>query len=153
MKKWGVFLVVFALIFVALIFVSGTFATKKYNLSGKLGISGNVVDYGIYEDEEKLIDKFVDIYIENLKNGEKTYLVTGNEKEIKISSYEDISQGEINIVTEEKRQKVEIKEGKYSLTKIIPKSNKVEIIINGKTYKFEIKENENVYLIIKEKTK
>jgi len=151
MKKWYVFLLVFAVALVILIYVGGTFATKKYDLSSKFGISGNVVDYGIYTDEKKLMGSFIGIYAENLKKGEKTYLITGNEKEIKISSYEDISQGEIKIITEEKIQKVEVKEGKYSLTKIIPKSDKVEIVINGKTYDFDIKENENVYLIIKEK--
>ena len=151
MRKRYVFLSVFVVLLVILIYVSGTFATKKYNLSSKFGISGNVVDYGIYEDEKKLMDKFIETYVENLKKGEKTYLITGNEKEIKISSYEDIYQGKVNLLLPEGEQKMNINEKKYGVTKLIPNGKNVDIVINGEKYNFDIKENENVYLIITEK--
>ena len=151
MKKRYVFLLIFVGLVIILIYLGGTFAVKKYNLSNKFGISGNVIDYGVYDNEKELMDKFVEIYAENLKDGEKTYLITGNKEEIKISSYEDISLGEINIISLEKMQKVGVGENKYSLTRITPKNNKVEITINGKTYEFDTKEKENIYLMIKEK--
>ena len=151
MKKMHIFLwgLVIVLIII-LLFAGGIFLTKKYNLTNKFGISGNVVDYGVYEDEKALIGEFSKIYSENLKKGEKTYLVLGNKDEINIVSYEEISQGKIGLIMENKNQNINIAENKYSLTKIIPQNNKVEILINGKNYEFELKQNENVYFIIKD---
>ena len=155
MKKGRIFLWVFVVVLIIiLLFAVGIFElNKKYNLSDKFGISGNVVKYGTYQNEEEITKDFSKIYAEGLKDGKKTYLVLGNKKEIKVLSYEEISQGKINLIMENKDQKIDVKENRYSLTKIIPKNNKVEILINRKIYEFELKENENVYFIISEDIK
>ncbi|MFA4952982.1 MAG: hypothetical protein WC584_02060 [Candidatus Pacearchaeota archaeon] len=151
MGKGRIFLWVFVVVLIIILLVaSGIFLTKKYNLSDKFGISGNVVKYGTYQNEEEITKKFSTIYAEGLKDGKKTYLVLGNQKEIKVLSYEEVSQGKINLLMENKEQKMDVKENRYSLTKIIPKNNKVEILINEKIYEFELKENENIYFIISE---
>ncbi len=152
MKKRHIFSGVFAVMLILiLLFVFGFFQLNKvYNLTEKFGLTGNVVDYGTYDDEKKVIEEFTKTYAENFKNGKKTYLVLGNQKEAKIVSYDEIYYGKVNLVLKNKNQNVNIQESKYSLTKIIPKNNKVEILINGKSYEFDLKKDENVYFIVSE---
>lgn len=150
MEKRYIFLWIFIALIIILILFNIIFATKEYNLSDKFGISGNVIDYGVYKNEEKLISEFTKIYAEKLKEGKKIYLVSGNQKEIKVTSYDELYYGKINLVLENKNQNINIGENKYSLTKIIPQNNHVEVLINGKNYKFELKKDENVYFIISE---
>ena len=123
-------------------------SNKVYNLTERFGISGNVVSYGTYENEEGIIKEFSRIYAEGLAKGEKTYIVVGNKDEIRMSTYEEFSQGEIAVILQDRVERLDVKENKYSLTKIIPQNNKVEIVINGENYNFDLKEGENVYLII-----
>ena len=152
MKKKGViFVAILIVIILSLIFYFGN--TKKFDLTERFNLQGKIVGYGVYENKEGIIEEFSRIYAEGLKKGEKTYIVLGNRDEVQLSTYEEMIQGKIDLLIGEKSEQLELKENKYSLTKIIPQNNKVDIVINGKNYKFNLKEGENIYFIIREEIK
>ena len=147
-KKVFIFI---AVIILSLIFYFGN--TKKFDLTEKFNLQGSVIGYGVYENKEEMINELSRMYTEGLEKGEKTYIILGNRDEVQLSTYEEIVQGKIDLLIGEKSQQMELKENKYSLTKIIPQNNKVNIVINGKNYEFNLKEGENVYFIIREDIK
>ena len=51
----------------------------------------------------------------------------------------------------ENTQTFKLKENKYTLRKITPENNNVEVIIGEKNYNFNIKAGESIYLVVSDK--
>jgi len=155
MKK-SLIAAVIGIIIILLIIIanySNSNKTKEYNINEKFGIHGNVIEYGTYysgEDLAKFFKESEDIFQENLRNGKKTYFVYGNSKEIMVSTYEVIAEGDIKLYLGDNTQTFKLKENKYYLRKLVPNENKVTVIIEGRDYDFELRPNENLYFIISE---
>ena len=124
-----------------------------YNLTEKFGIQGQVIDSGISPQAESYdiaIEKFNQIYEENIKNNKKTFLIFGNENGVVLINYEDIVYGNVNVLLGESNLNLNIKEGKFSIKTLEPKENKIKFILDDKEYEFNLKEGEDIYLIVEE---
>ena len=148
-----VVILVFILIVVSYIYLN---QTKNYDLEKRFGIHGNVIEYGTYDksdDVSEYLEKFEDIFVENLAKGKQTYFVYGNDKEIRVASYEEVINGNIRFVIGEKTQNFKVRENKYLLRILIPDKNKVTVLVGNSSYDFELRPNENLYFIISEEIK
>ena len=145
MKK--VWVVAGIVIVIALVFFVFKKTQENLDVGEKLGIHGDVIGYGTYIDKEKIEEEFTKVYNENAKEGKKIYLVTGENGEFVISSYEKFLIGKINLDFSGKKQE-EIKEEIYTEQKFEAGGKATNVIINGKSYEFKLKPGENVYFII-----
>lgn len=130
--------------------------TNNYDLGKSFGIHGNVIEYGTYDksdDVSEFFGKFEDIFVKNLAEGKQTYFVYGNDKEIRVSSYEEVTNGNIRFVIGEKTQNFKLRENKYLLRTLVPNENKVTVLVGSSSYDFELRPNENLYFIISEEIK
>ncbi|MBU3907466.1 MAG: hypothetical protein KKA64_04425 [Nanoarchaeota archaeon] len=154
MKKSVVVLIlVVMLLIIGAFFILNRTETASYDLTKKYGINGNAVDYGIYEERgnyDELISKMERIYLEKIKEGKKVYFVFGNEKEVIVSDYEGVMKGKVGMAISDIRSVMDIRDTQYTKKTIIPEKNKVEIIIDGKKYNFDLKPNENIFFVITE---
>jgi hypothetical protein len=148
----GVFAALIIVSFLAYEFVSLSNSSQVYDLMKKFRLSGNIVGYGILEDQktqEEIMNDFSTIYEEHRAKGEKVYFIFGNSQEVKVLTYEEIVNGKINIVLGNKNEELSLVKSESSLRKIIPSNNdQVKIIINGKEYDFKLKNNEVAYMIV-----
>lgn len=155
MKKDGIkVLIVIFLVFSVGVFFIGLFSNLRGEVSsGTFSISGNVVDYGTFDDSVNIdfYNKMESKFLENIGNGKRTYFIYGDDKEIKISTFDSLDKGNINLLVGENTQTFKLKENKYTLRKITPENNNVEVIIGEKNYNFNIKAGESIYLVVSDK--
>lgn len=144
-----IFLIIVVILSVGFYAIYSSNKTYTYNINQKYRISGNVVDLGIYKNLDEVMDKIQKAYYENKDKGE-IYFVYGNAQEVKLARYTDLTTGNLIFNLGEGREKIEVKRKELSLQKIIPQNNEVEIKIDGKSYLFNLKSQENLYMIIKE---
>jgi len=150
MKKRGI-IIIFVVIAMAvfLYFILSNSGTT-YDLTEKFNIQGRVIDYGTYENFDDVVDNLGRIYARYLEEDKKVYFVLGNKEGVILSTYEEIIRGNIGLITGRVNEGIDVGEEKYITETLIPKGNKVEIVINKNVYEFTLKENENVYFIIEE---
>ena len=125
----------------------------SYNLTEKYGITGDVVDYGVYEESGsygKFISSIYEVYLKEKEKGKKVYFVFGDEKGVNVVNYEDLIYGKIKIISGKVTSNLDVSEEKYISQSIIPKNNEVNVIIEGEEYKFQLKPGEDIYFIISE---
>ena len=147
----GIFLIV---IVIKLLFTIGIVSfTKHYDVGEIFHLSGKVVESGTYNSENysDVINNFEKTYKENIKNGEKTFLVVGNKQNVKVISYEDLNKGEVDLIYGESTQRLDVIDKKYTYKDITPINSKVEFIIDDKDYSFNLDKDEKIYLIISQK--
>ncbi len=142
-------IVVFGILLVYLI------STKSniFSAGKSINLAGNIVYSGTYKNENEIGDilkKYETFYYENLRDNKKTFIVYGNKYGINVASFEEIHQGDINLLSGGQRQTLVLKEHEYYLRKISPTENKVRVIIEGNEYNFDLAEGENVYYVIAE---
>ncbi len=164
--KRGQFYIVAAIIIV--LAISGimslsTYAVAKpspktiYDLSSDLKKEGTrIVDYGIYSKEnvKKLMDDFTDKefapYFLQKTNNANVLFVYGNETELYGVRYDTVSTGTVSATIGNARTDWN-SVGVFANRTIINDddgNNIVEIIMMGKTFEFEIKDNEMFYFVI-----
>lgn len=126
--------------------------SKTFDL-GNSFTQGNVIDKGTYQGNlasQSFVMDFEKIYQDYKNRGEKVYFIFGNEDEVKISTYNEIVYGRIDIFSDEKTQGIVIKEDKYTAQKITPQENYVKVTIAEKDYEFNLKTGENFYFLVSE---
>lgn len=121
-----------------------------FDLTESFSLKGEVVESKTYVNEnyDYMLNKIKEANEKYSKDNKKVYLAYGNSNEISVLSYDGISRGEINLITGKSIGRMNPHESKISARKIIPKNNKVKIILNNKENSFDLKENENIYFII-----
>ena len=152
MKKRYLILIIFIAILIGKILLGfGLFELNKiYDITGKWGITGDIIGYGVYNSDsyEDFISNMQDVYIKEKEKGKEVYFVFGDDKEVEIVNYDEFIQGSINIVSGDVTSNLNINEDQYVSRKIKPKDNRVSFLINGEKYDFKIKPDEKIYLII-----
>jgi len=149
-KRWVIIIVaLIVLAFASLFYLN---FSGKIDLTKKFGVTGGDIEYGTYTNEEKIISEFKNLYLEGLQKGKEVYLVLGNREEIRILSYDEVYHGKVNLLLGN-GQNMDINEKEYNIARIIPTGDNINIIINGQQYYFEVKEKENLYLIISQDIK
>ena len=152
-KRYVVLLIMIVLLIVKILFAVGIFElNKKYDLTGRFGLTGNVVGYGVYEvdSSEDFISNMNKIYAEEKEKGKKVYFVFGDENEVKVVNYEEIVLGKVGIISGKVTSNLDINEDKYVSQSIKPKDNSVDFVVDGEKYKFKLKKGEKIYFIISE---
>jgi len=129
---------------------------KFYDLSEELSEEGaRVVDYGIYNEENitSLMSNFLDNYFVNYttEKEEEVVFVYGNENNITVMTYTNISTGEIAINYGTTSMNIR-GAGRYQAnrTTFTPghEENKITVTILENNYEFTLKEGENFFFII-----
>lgn len=121
------------------------------NLDKMINSNGGVIYYGTYNNESEvgeILKKFETAYYSNIAFNKKTSIVYGNEFSINVASYEEVSEGNINLLLGKTTQTFKLNDNQYYIRKITPEGNKVIVIVEGKEYEFDLKKGENVYFII-----
>lgn len=149
MKKVVIILAI-VLVLIGAIILFAQNSSSTYNISESFNIHGKVVDYGIIDtkDEMSIIKKIYETYKDNNKG--TIYVVLGDKEEIKVSSFEDVLHGNINLIVGERNQDYQVQEPKFFSRTITPTNNKVKLVINGKDYEFDLNRTEKVYFVIRE---
>ena len=125
--------------------------SKIYNLTEEFGLTGKVVDYGVYGEErsyDDILSEFMDKYPQ-ISRDEKVHFIFGDSEEINIFSYEEITRGNIQISLGGKNQRLDVKDIDFSNQKLKPSGSKVKVILEQKSYEFDLEEDESVYFIVK----
>jgi len=139
---------------VSFIFFSGNNSGYKvYDLTDEFNINGNIVSAGIFNPENggisgDVVKEFNDLYKEGLQKNEKVSLVYGDENEVHILGYEDFFKGEISMFTGKSIQRFKVNEETFTERKLVPETNKVKIVISGNAVEIDLKENENLYVVV-----
>ncbi len=140
------------LLAVGIVIALNASSESKVDLNEKFSLTGEVIEFGKYNEPsyEEVLQKFQEYYLENLDKNKKVYFVFGNEQQIELSTYEEMTRGNVNLNVGGEQQRYFVKENEYAVSKIFPKEDKLVITINTKEYSFKLKEDENVYFIISE---
>lgn len=131
---------------------------KIYNLKDELGIeSGQVLDYGVYNGKDtdemnSLLEDFTQNYAGYVEKGFSLYFVFGNAEEIVVAGYKDLLTGVISYSQGDSVSELEITQGEYNSEIIENPSEVVEVEIDSAKYNFELKQGNNFYFVIYQKT-
>jgi len=132
---------------------------KFYDLSEELGIeSESVVDHGIFKEKDTgvLIENFTDTYseyFELLAGKSELIFVHGNEKNLTMLVYTNVTKGRISLGMGNNRAYVDV-EGKDKkkinlIPEILPdRGNYILVNISDSIYEFELKQGENFFFVI-----
>lgn len=162
MEKRGQFYLVSAIIIVSLIvgvftitnYAKQETSTRVYDLSEELGIESNqVLDYGLVQqghasssNAKSMKDIFTDFTNKYSKyvsdTSIKIFFIFGNRTSISVVNYNELS-GSFSVGVSE----LEIYSG-TKVQEVIPKEDKVTVIIEGVEYVFNLQPGENFYYII-----
>ncbi len=162
MNKRGQFYLIAAIVIVSLIVGFFTItnsaeqkeSTKVYDLSEDLGIEGNqVLDFGLIQQSSSdssekmslkdLFENFTNKYSQYVSDSNiKIFFIFGNSTAISVVSYNELS-GSFSIGD----SSIPIKGGKNVQT-VVPKEDKITVIIDDIEYSFKLKPGENFYYII-----
>lgn len=143
-------IVILAIIFViASIFIINNSPTS-HNLTEQFNMHGRVIDYGVIENNNEIsvIEKIYESYEQNPEG--TIYIVFGDKNEVKVSSFEELAQGNINLITGEKNLNTPITKDQFFSRIIKPINNKVRVLINGKGYEFDLDRTEKLYFVVRE---
>ena len=144
---------------------------RVYDMRDELNIeSGEVLDYGTYSgstistprgtftDLNSLLTDFTDVYNEHAGEGSDLIFVFGNGEVIKAISYKQYISGTISVSAGTGLgSSITLLDEERSEGTVNVDSNEIEVKINEKdgnqkTYKFPLKEGENFYFVILEKS-
>jgi len=122
--------------------------TKVYDLNKELKLeSESVINYGILKDEIELSNtliNFTKMYGEYIGSDYDIYFVYGNQNDMKALKYSQINTGSVSIGI----SVIHMKQGEVIPVHI--QQGPVKIIIEDKTYDFNLKEGENFFFVIQE---
>jgi len=123
--------------------------TKVYDLNKELKLeSESVINYGILKDEIELSNtliNFTKMYGEYIGSDYDIYFVYGNQNDMKALKYSQINTGSVSIGI----SVIPMKQGEV-IPVPIQQAGPVKIIIEDKTYDFNLKEGENFFFVIQE---
>ncbi len=117
----------------------------------ELGIeSEQIIGYGVYQEEDvnSLLENFTELYTEYVGEGKELYFVFGDDEEVSVATYSDITEVEISVDVGDKKIGETIKKQEYKKEDYAPTGDNVEIDIGETKHQFELKPGENFYYII-----
>lgn len=131
---------------------------RIFDLRDELGIeSSQVLDHGIYNEQNttelnKLLRDFTQNYSSYVERGFSLYFVFGNEDELVIAGFRDLVAGEVSVGHGQSTSGLTITRGVYNSTSIAQPPQVINITVEGNYYDFELREGENFYFVIYQKT-
>jgi len=132
---------------------------RIYDLKDELGVeSGQVLDHGVYNERDIniLLEDFTEKYSNYVEKGFSLYFVFGNKDKLVIAGYKDLVTGIVSINQGGSTSVLELTQGVYSSETLenldLTEDNKVEVDIEGNKYLFNLKEGDNFYFVIYQKT-
>lgn len=166
-NKRGQFYLIAAIIIIIVLLgftgVTNFAKTKKsdvqtYELSKELNLESSfVIQYGLFnsKDINPLLTDFSSNYSKYIGDqSSDIYFVYGNQESIQVLGYQNVNSGSISLNFGENSQPFNLKiPGKETtVSRPIPTEGKtqVDVVINEKTYNFDLIEGQNFYFIIKE---
>ena len=164
MKKRGQFYLLAAIVIIVVIsgfaavsnYMEKKGSVKLYDLKEEIGIeSGKVLDYGIITNEENinsLVENFTDLFQEYAGEDKDLYFIFGNYTDIWVISYEEVIIGNIRIYSSDTGSNIALtaKEATPTRLDILKEQDvhKVEVVIGGIDYDFELKPGDNFFFIL-----
>ena len=132
---------------------------KFYSLADELGIeSGNVINYGIYQqkDTSQLIENFTDTYsdyFDRMAGRSELIFVYGNETNLSMIAYSNVTTGRISLEIGETNTFVDIqgkaKQKSSLILQILPEfDNYVLVNVTDRQYKFVLNKGQNFFFVI-----
>lgn len=135
---------------------------RIYDLKDELGIeSGQVLDHGVYkeyntDETNELLKSFTQNYSHYVEKGFSLYFVFGNAEKLVIAGYKDLITGKVSVEHGGSTSFLQITQGVYNSTTltnpVLTENHKVNVLIEGNTYEFELKTGDNFYFVIYQKT-
>ena len=159
MDKRGQFYLLAAIVIVGIIIGFSTVSNyskqkssiRIYDLGEELGIeSGQVIEHGVYQQKniDNLLENFTALYTEYAGEGKELYFVFGDEEEVSVATYSDITEVEISVDVGDKKIGKTLKKQEYKKEDYAPIGDNVEIDIGETKHNFKLKSGENFYYII-----
>jgi len=159
MDKRGQFYLLAAIVIVGIIvglsavsnYSKKNVSIRLYDLGEELGIeSEQIIGYGVYQEEDvnSLLENFTELYTEYVGEGKELYFVFGDDEEVSVATYSDITEVEISVDVGDKKIGGTIKKQEYKKEDYAPTGDNVEIDIGETKHQFELKPGENFYYII-----
>jgi len=161
MRKRGQFLLIAALIIAVIVFGIGTiFVSTKtskeditlFDLSDEISFEGGkVVDNGIFtggDIQENVLQ--LSLIYKNLNPNSDIIILYGNRTLVNLIIFEDEDEGEINSNFGGNTINLVTVPAAYEpdITQIIPTNNMVTLTLLNSTYEFDVREGQNLYLIV-----
>ena len=152
MKRGFIFGAVIVLFFAVVTTLYFTNATV-YNLSKNFNSEVKVIDYGKSSGNyESIVADFVSKHPGEILNNQ-VYFILGDSSGAKVFNYQEFNQGSLNLAFGGNSERTPISMQTLAVQSLIPKNNKVEMIINGENYDFKINQDEVIYLVLREDAK
>lgn len=126
--------------------------SSEINLNERYQVNGSVVLYGTFSGTSLTdhIEEFSKINAAGNAEGKKTHFVFVNsDGEAVLSEFEELNQGEFNLALGNSNEYYQIKQNQYQEQKLGERNN-VEVLVNGETYNFNLKPEDNAYFVIQE---
>jgi len=161
-NKKGQFYLLAAIIIISLIigfsavsnYTKKTSPAKLYDLGEELGIeSVEVIEYGVYnqlgEGLSNLTIHFTGIYTSFVGEGKEMYFIVGDENDVFLYTYKDITGGTVTIDIGQGQSKLEIINKELKKENITPAPGEdIIVVIKGIKYNFKLKPGEIFYFVI-----
>ncbi|MDD5149123.1 MAG: hypothetical protein PHC28_01400 [Flavobacterium sp.] len=168
MNKRGQFYILIAVVIIGvlagLVAVTNYVNTSKtpvkfYDLSEELGIeSESVINYGVYQEQntDVLVENFTDTYsdyFQALAGNSELVFVYGNETNLSMITYSNITTGRISLEIGNVNTFVDVEGKNKEKTSLIPEllpefGNYVVVNITDKEYKFSLNKGQNFFFVL-----
>lgn len=162
--KKGQFFLIAAIIIVFVLFglvaVTNRITTTKteiplIDISDELKLeSESTINFGISNktDIDSLLENFIQNYSSYLGEDNQLFFIYGTPEEAKYVQYRVEGTGEIELNIDGTTTRITITNGVISTGPVNNpgKKNKIDVIVSGITYNFDLKEGENFFFVIQE---
>lgn len=164
MNKRGQFYLIAAIVIIVIILtffgvkngvLSNQESQRIYDLKEELNFEGaRVVEHGIYNQDDPvemtaLLDDFTDKYGDYAGQTSNLYFVFGNENQIVVKGYEEISTGGICLQIGTTCTGIpQLEETHRSRWALDVSGDNVDVKIGEQTYNFKLKNSQNFYFVI-----